>query len=71
MMCLNTGGYFGFLQKIMQKMLRLVALRRRMVRVVANTRAQAASASFANVSVRIAPQLKGQFVHPSLLRDMI
>src|SRR6516164_6038867 len=55
----------------MQKMLHLVALRRRMVRVIANTCPQAASASFTNVSVSIAPQLKGQFVYPSPLRDVI
>jgi hypothetical protein len=42
-----------------------------MVRVVANSRPQAASASFTNVSVRIAPQFKGQLVHPRVFRDMI
>ena len=44
------------LQKIMQKMLRLVAFRRMMVRKVTDSRPQAASAGFANVSVSIAPQ---------------
>jgi hypothetical protein len=55
----------------MQKMLRLVAIGRRMVRVIANARPQAASASFTNVSVSIVPQFESQFVHPSLLRDVI
>ena len=50
-------GLTGFSQKITQKMLRLVALARRMVRVIANACPQAASASFANVSVSVCPTI--------------
>jgi len=54
----------------MQKMLDLVAFRR-IVRVVANTCSQAASASFTDVSISFASQMESQLVHATLLWNVI